>query len=208
VASLRARKKPSGSDNREEYAVIILGELLFGKVDQVPGMFHVATKFLHVFFLPLAPSSSFVVLDSSKDCDHFKGVPIALNRESMLMAWLRAGCVIGGGGAALAAPILAGAAFLDGREGFALPCIASAVASPVFFLALRLSYKISRARPMRALELARQVGIPPDPVVAYFADRLRSEDAATQEEFARLARELKNSASNAQELTSERIHVM
>jgi hypothetical protein len=184
-----------------------MGEQLFGKVDQVPGMYHVATQFLHVYFLPLAPSKSFIVLDATKDGDRFRGVPIALSKKSMLFAWLRAACVISGGATALAAPILAGGAFLDGREGFAFPCLASAVASPVFFLALWVSYKISRARPVRALELARQVGFAPDAVVSYFAEQLRSEDAATQEEFANFARELNSSATNAQDCSSGRTHV-
>jgi len=38
--------------------VIVWGSRLYGKVDVVPGFFHVATRFGHVYYLPLIPTQS------------------------------------------------------------------------------------------------------------------------------------------------------
>jgi hypothetical protein len=59
----------------------------------VPGRFHVATEFWHLFFFPLLPLGTHVVL--SEEGDRFRGVPIAASAKSMLLAWGRAFlCVI------------------------------------------------------------------------------------------------------------------
>jgi hypothetical protein len=64
----------------------IFGHRLFGKVDQVPGVLHVATQFYHVNYLPLYPVKSYIIREEDG-----LGVPIPLNYRSMLMAWARFG---------------------------------------------------------------------------------------------------------------------
>jgi hypothetical protein len=72
--------------------VIVWGSRLYGKVDVVPGFFHVATRFGHVYYLPLIPTQSFVVL--GQQGDQFHGVPIPMSGKSILLAWLRAFLVV------------------------------------------------------------------------------------------------------------------
>ena len=72
--------------------VIVWGSRLYGKVDEVPGFFHVATRFGHIYYLPLIPMKSFVVLGQSGE--EFTGVPIPLSFKSILLAWVRAGLLL------------------------------------------------------------------------------------------------------------------
>lgn len=67
---------------------VVYGTRLYGKTDQVPGFFHVATKFAHVQYLPLIPYGSYVVV--STNGDSFRGVPIPLSGKSVMLAWARA----------------------------------------------------------------------------------------------------------------------
>src|SRR5438876_1009291 len=68
---------------------IVWGSRLMGKVDVVPGLFHVATRFGHIYYIPLIPTASFVVL--SQEGKGFRGVPTALSFKSILLAWFRVG---------------------------------------------------------------------------------------------------------------------
>src|SRR5438874_13693924 len=87
---------PSRASHRsfagEHCMYIVWGSKLMGKVDVVPGLFHVATKFGHIYYIPLIPTASFVVL--SQDGQGFRGVPIGLSIKSILLAWLRVALLI------------------------------------------------------------------------------------------------------------------
>lgn len=67
--------------------MIIFGTRLFGKVDAVPGMFHVATKFFHINFLPLIPTGSWLVVDQNGSS--WRGVEIPVSMKSVAVAWIR-----------------------------------------------------------------------------------------------------------------------
>jgi hypothetical protein len=67
--------------------IIIWGARLYGKVDEVPGMFHVATKFGHVWYIPLIPMGSHIVLERTGQ--GWRGLPVPLSGKSILAAWLR-----------------------------------------------------------------------------------------------------------------------
>src|SRR5690349_4791585 len=73
--------------------VIIWGTTHAGKVDEVPGMFHVVTQFGHVYYIPLIPTGSYIVLEKNND-GGFRGVSIPISFKSWLVAWLRAGCIV------------------------------------------------------------------------------------------------------------------
>ena len=110
--------------------IFVFGTRLFGKVDEVPGLFHVATRFGHLNFLPLVPVQSYVIL--SQQGGSFQGVAIPLSGKSILIAWARAVGVIaaavcgaiglfalaGGRGGETAAPLLGAAAFGAGLFAF------------------------------------------------------------------------------------------
>jgi hypothetical protein len=72
--------------------IIYYGSSFFGKVDNVPGVFHVATKFGHIYYIPLVPSQSFLVLERTSS--GIRGVPIPFSWKSMLAAWLRASFIV------------------------------------------------------------------------------------------------------------------
>ena len=78
---------------------IVWGARLLGKVDCVPGMFHVATMFAHLYYIPLIPMQSYVVFSEptttdslaipflfSSESSEFQGIPIPLHAKSL--RWL------------------------------------------------------------------------------------------------------------------------
>lgn len=70
--------------------IVIWGNRLYGKVDQVPGRCHVATRFFHLYFIPLIPLGSYVVGKGYEE----EGLPIDLSAKSVCAAWMRASFVI------------------------------------------------------------------------------------------------------------------
>ena len=72
--------------------IFIFGTRLFGKVDEVPGHFHVATEFFHFDYVPLFPVKSWIV--TSQDAGRWNGVEIPICRKSMMLAWSRAGAIV------------------------------------------------------------------------------------------------------------------
>ena len=64
--------------------IFIWGSRLYGKSEQVKGVWHVATRFGHLWFLPLFPvSGSFAVLDKDQ------GASIPISAKSVLVTYLR-----------------------------------------------------------------------------------------------------------------------
>src|SRR5690242_18939565 len=78
--------------------IVIFGTRLFGKVDKIPGVFHVATQFAHINYVPLVPTKSWLV--TSEQGKGWRGVPIPLSPKSIFIAWaccrLVVAAVIGG----------------------------------------------------------------------------------------------------------------
>ena len=75
--------------------IIIYGQRNCGKVDKVPNLFYVITKFAQIYWLPLIPLGSYIVLEGSETDQGFKGVQTSLSFKSILAGWLRAGLVVG-----------------------------------------------------------------------------------------------------------------
>ncbi|MEZ6055673.1 MAG: hypothetical protein R3C01_03120 [Planctomycetaceae bacterium] len=73
--------------------VIVWGSGLYGKVDEIPGLCHVATKFGHLYYIPLIPVDSVVVFE--KTADGWRGIEIGVSLKSVLVAWFRAVMSIG-----------------------------------------------------------------------------------------------------------------
>jgi hypothetical protein len=65
--------------------MFIVGDRYFGKVDRVPGCFHVATRFLHVWWIPLVPRESYLILENT---DERRGVRIPLCRKSVIKGYV------------------------------------------------------------------------------------------------------------------------
>jgi hypothetical protein len=139
--------------------LVFHGTRLYGKVDEVPGLFYVATLFFHVQFIPVLPRRSLLVMGKQR------AFALPLNGKSMLIAWLRVGFVLGCIGFAFAALQSVG-----GHEQHLFPYLLGL--SIACACLMWLSYPLTRAKPVRALQLAAQAGIPPEVVAGYFANRL------------------------------------
>ena len=70
---------------------IAFGQRLLGKVDRVPGKYHVATLFWHFCYLPLIPLGTFIVLSEQMQGMNttFRGVRIPFSAKSYVVAWVR-----------------------------------------------------------------------------------------------------------------------
>jgi hypothetical protein len=71
--------------------MIHFGTVLFGKVDEVPGLFYVKTQFFHLNFLPLFPMNSFVIHAATETSEgQFSGRSLGYNWRSIMAAYVRA----------------------------------------------------------------------------------------------------------------------
>jgi hypothetical protein len=157
--------------------IILHGTRLYGKVDQVPGLFHVATQFFYLQYLPLIPLGSYLVLHGTeKDDGGFSGRKLRLSGNSVLFAYMRLGLFIAG-------CVLAFLSFLFVIEGLDKPgrvdwssITGLAFSSVALFLLFWGSYRVTHAGATRALQLARIIGVPPETVASHFADKLKQAD--------------------------------
>lgn len=144
---------------------MLCGDDYYGKVDHVPGLFFVKTRFLHVWWFPLVPRDSHLILDD----DSRRGVSIPLRWKSVWVAWARAVTLV------VATYLLA--------LGTSLPFLAPTppsrrvlVAAALYGLALPflglylLTSRSRRATLERALELGPLIGIPPELIKAHFQE--------------------------------------
>jgi hypothetical protein len=166
-----------GGDDGGDAMFIMFGTQFYGKVDHVPGLFYVSTRFAHLNYVPLAPTGSYLILDGSESGDNYRGVSIGLSAKSVVMGYLRAAMFLGG-------LVLAGFSIAEiGHNptvGFAL--IAGAVLLIPLFI---LSYRLTRPGPERALGLAQQAGIPPEVVAKHFVKHnLIPEQAHESDQYA------------------------
>lgn len=144
--------------------LVITGESLYGKVDQVPGLFYVATRFFYINYIPLVPLGSFVVMEGAEEGE--PGRKIGISLKSIVFAWLRMALFVG----ILSLWAFGGIKAFDVRagqkpdNGWPLYFVAS---TGLAFL-LWVSYRMTRAKPLRALVMARASGVPPEIVAKYF----------------------------------------
>lgn len=167
--------------------MIVFGLRTFGDCSEVPEHFHVATKFFHVWYVPLIPVGSFLVLEEDDD-DSFRGISLGLDFRSLLMAWFRAfwvllalGC-IGFGVMAL----INGPPVLIGPEQLAklLPAAAAGIAFKIVYYGpyaaavlgflfgvgvYFLSHVFNEASLGRARKLCEKSGYPIELIEAHFA---------------------------------------
>lgn len=131
--------------------IFIWGSRLYGKSEQVNGMWHVATRFGHLWFVPLFPvSGSFVVL--AKD----QGAPIPISGKSVLATYVRGwgiplSVILGiiGVSAIAAQEIVGGIAFLA----------ASLVALGVLVWSYAPGSWFMKCSPERAREIGAKLGL-------------------------------------------------
>lgn len=145
--------------------MIIVGKRLFGKVDCVPGLFYIATTFLHVFYFPLIPLGSFIVLANSAQKNEYGDtahmvIKTSFSVKSWLMAYIR-GAMIGAIVISLAVVILTLAGALEGMQRYADDGSLWMVTIPIVvvaFILTYLSYKFCNASEKRARALGQIAG--------------------------------------------------
>ncbi|NNB90813.1 hypothetical protein HJC10_31675 [Corallococcus exiguus] len=133
--------------------MVIFGSRLYGKVDEIPGLGYVATKFGHINFVPLIPLEGWLVV--AEEGNGWRGQAISMSGKSVLVAWARMLFIVAG----LISLVVGLVAFGDHDQADAivpgvlvLSCIGGLIAS----------YKwkwVTHASPERALEIAQEAGI-------------------------------------------------
>jgi hypothetical protein len=131
--------------------IIIWGSKFYGKTDEVPGLFHVATQFGHLWYIPLFPMGSHLVLEERDSL--WRGIGIPLSLKSVLLGWGRPGSVI----AAVVAAIRALNERRDPDAGIIAACVCAAAI--VVFLVIKFSRGLRFATYERARALAEVAGL-------------------------------------------------
>jgi len=153
--------------------MIIYGKRLCGRVDRVPGVLYVATQFFHLYFIPVAPVNSFIIMEGSEGKDGFKGVKTRFSAKSIVVTYCRTLLFLGGSlmlmVGALQACNRASDAISSGSGSlgyFVLPAL-GAISISVCFLWRPWSV----ATEPHAQELAASVGISKDTLDAWLLER-------------------------------------
>lgn len=156
--------------------VVIWGSGMYGKTDEVPQMWHVATRFGHLYYLPLIPLGSFALLAGNPD-DSF-GVPIPLSGKSILIAWLRTVFVLG----AIVAGILAVAGFSKGDHAAGAALTFLTIVCVGLFIASKRVGWCQRASYERAVQVAELVGASNEGrlMIEIIYGRMNAEQAAAE----------------------------
>lgn len=129
--------------------IVFYGTQLFGKVDKVPMLGHVATSFFYLQFVPLVPLGSYLVLEDGQE-----QISVGFSLKSLLIAWLRTAMVFGAGGLAIAGIIT----LSDSELPLAVGCLSLAGFCVVGMIGSYYIPLVSSASYERAMALADQVG--------------------------------------------------
>jgi len=142
--------------------LIVWGERLYGAVDRVPGVLHVATSFGHAYYFPAVPGKTYIVVEPKENGEQRKYIPIERNAKSVMFAYLRALALV----VAFFLTFLGGIRFmlLYSTYGTSTNQLIAASLIPLAGLAclvgVLISIRMAIADKDRAIQLARQAGIP------------------------------------------------
>jgi hypothetical protein len=132
-----------------------VGEKSYGTCDVVPEVFHVATLFVHVYFVPIFPKRSFVYVRRAGGVEE---VRIPLSPKSVFLAWARAAAFIG-----MLAGIIVLVLSFEGRgplrRGPLEPTILRTAAAAVAFATLMIIPRRRLPSYKRACDLARRASL-------------------------------------------------
>lgn len=144
--------------------MFIAGDSWYGRVDRVRGLFHVKTRFLHVWWVPVVPRESWLVDDASGK----QGRLIQMSWKSVFVAWTRTatGCLFVFIGLMLV-PIFEA----DPKKTTVSPWVSAGIILAILAAlagVYALTYRWARPSEQRARELAKLVGLDPDEVAERF----------------------------------------
>jgi hypothetical protein len=159
-----------------------IGQHYYGKVDVVPDLCHVSTRFFHVNFVPLIPLESSIILAGTGVNGEPRTVKTSLSFKSVLTAWLRAVLyVVALGGLLLGILVTAEYFSRGGQVADSAVWGVWVVAAGAAF-ALVLTYRFNRASYDRTLRLAEELGLKPDEIDRLLASRGRPDRSAPEPE--------------------------
>lgn len=133
--------------------MVMFGSRLYGKVDEIPGLGYVATKFGHINFVPLIPLEGWLV--TAEEGNGWRGQAISMSGKSVLVAWARMLFIVVGLGSLLFG-------FISFTEEKSQDAIVLGLLGLACIGGLIASYKwrwVTHASPERALEIAQEAGI-------------------------------------------------
>jgi len=145
--------------------IFIHGSGLYGKCDHLPKLFYVATRFGHIWYMPLIPWQSYLVIDGTESRKDFSGCPIGLSAKSILLAYFRMISFLGA-----VCSMISLAVILNTVQG-AIDWTQAGlliVVSIVLFALFWASYRLGQPSPARALMLGKAAGIDPEMIERYF----------------------------------------
>jgi hypothetical protein len=156
-----------------ESLMFIVGDNYYGKVDHVPGLFYVKTRFLHVWWFPFVPRESYLFFDEKPGWGGLRGVKIPLRWKSVCTAWIRACSLFG-----CFWLLLAGGILLT-RDRVEAPLVAAATLCGLALIcavANWLTHQWTRADPERAIALGELLGMKADEVEKRICQNYRVAD--------------------------------
>lgn len=141
--------------------ILHVSDEIRGRVDVVPGVCHVATEFVCVWFLPVLPRRSLLFYAAPEAPAGVAAVPVRLSAKSILFAYARPFFIIW---ATLAGAfpfvIILNSLVKPGKLLEFLP-VAALFAAPPWLLPYAMR-RASVASPRRCLLMAEIEGLPPD----------------------------------------------
>jgi hypothetical protein len=150
---------------------ILYGEYDLGKVEKVPNLFYVCTRFGHLYFFPFFPRCSYLVLAGTEDTFGFRGVPSDLSWKSVFVGWFRAVLILGMGLGCLTALCILPYYYSNSKPVPSPVLILSWLLPPVCALCYWLTIRLTYASRERAVQLGAQLGLAPMVVEQFFDDK-------------------------------------
>lgn len=142
---------------------IIWGSSLYGKTDEIEGIGHVATRFGHLYYIPLIPMGSMFV--TGQESESYFGASVPLNLKSIGLAWARTLSILAG----IVALVVGGGVLTDPMIPSFDKALAGAfiIASIIMILVLRMNWTM-KASYERAKDLSKLLDF--DPRLDVFID--------------------------------------
>lgn len=164
--------------------VIIWGVTRAGKVDIAPGLFHVESSFGHVYYIPMIPLQSVMVLQPQLGGGE---VAVPMSFKSILFGWIRGASIIAFGGFLIAGFIQ----FVDRRPDPAtgVICLGIAIVALAILIASYMVKPLTSATYERAISLARAANFTPMGLLAVEVAYGRMDSAQADAYLARLDEE-------------------
>lgn len=130
--------------------IFIWGFKFCGKTDEVPGFFHVSTRFFHFWYFPLIPVGTHLVLEEGREEPVSMEIPFSF--KSLLLGWSRTGTLMLG--------IISGIiALATMGKGDSWGAVATSASSFVAFFLLTFGQAFRRASYERAAQLGEIIGL-------------------------------------------------